>query len=96
MATGNFVASLLHARGVADMPTTVERLNLRPGLFALLQGGSTTRTTTETSSDNNKFYISSKYLLPPQRRLRSFLGVTLKGDLVDEADGGLRSCPIPF
>ena len=43
-----------------------------------------------------KFYISSKYLLPPQRRLRSFLGVTLKGDLVEEADGGLRSCPIPF
>ena len=30
----------------------------------------------------NKFYVSSKYLLPPQRRLRSFLGVTLKGDLV--------------
>jgi len=29
-----------------------------------------------------QFYISSKYLLPPQRRLRSFLGVTLKGDLV--------------
>ena len=44
----------------------------------------------------DKFYISSKYLLPPQRRLRSFLGVTLTGDLVEEADGGLRSCPIPF
>ena len=50
------------------------------------------------SEDYNtkKFYISSKYLLPHQRRLRSFLGVTLKGDLVEEADGGLRSCPIPF
>ena len=46
--------------------------------------------------NSNNFYISSKYLLPPQRRLRSFLGVTLKGDLVEEADGGLRSCPIPF
>ena len=46
--------------------------------------------------DQTKFYISSKYLLPPQRRVRSFLGVTLKGDLVEEADGGLRSCPIPF
>ena len=43
-----------------------------------------------------KFYIPSKYLLPPQRRLRSCLGVTLTGDLVEEADGGLRSCPIPF
>ena len=43
-----------------------------------------------------KFYISSKYLLPPQRRLRSFLGVILTGDLVEEADGGLRSCPMPF
>ena len=43
-----------------------------------------------------KLYISSKYLLPPQRRLRRFLGVTLTGDLVEEADGGLRSCPIPF
>ena len=42
--------------------------------------------------------ISSKYLLPPQRRLRSFLGVTLTGYgyLVEEADSGPRSCPIPF
>ena len=44
----------------------------------------------------DKFCISSKYLLPPQRRLRIFFGATLTGDLVEEAGGGLRSCPIPF
>ena len=37
----------------------------------------------------NSIFLRNTYsLLPPQRRLRSFLGVTLTGDLAEEAGAG--------
>ena len=43
----------------------------------LIHPGSILDKRTEFRFPPIKFYISSKYLLPPQRRLRRFLGVTL-------------------
>ena len=48
------------------------------------------------SKDWQQMIDASGQAAGSKKKMRSFLGVTLTGDLVEEADVGLRSCPIPF